>query len=499
MKLDALLSETPVLETAGRAGREVLGVVSDSRQVKPGYVFVAIAGRRADGWSYADEAARRGAVAIVSRGDVPPRRDVCHVRVADPRRAVADLARAFHGNPSARLRLAGVTGTNGKTTTTYMIYEALRAAGRRPGLIGTVEYRIGTRVIPASRTTPEAPDLQAMLAQMAGAGGDSAVMEVSSHALAQQRVLGMEFDAAVFTNLTRDHLDYHNTMEEYFEAKALLFRDLARGAKAAVSVINRDDPWGRRLIERHDPHRALLTYGVDPAADVRAEEVRLTSHGSAFVLRSPWGAERCEIRLLGWFNVSNALAAAAACGALGVAPGVTAGALAAMRRVPGRLEEIETDRGFQVFVDYAHTDDALEHVLRTLRPLCAGALSVVFGCGGDRDRGKRPAMGRVAAELADRVIITSDNPRSEDPAEIIAQVRAGCGAKAAVETIVDRREAIARALDAAGRGDVVLVAGKGHENYQEFARTTVPFDDRQAVRDALGKGPADGRETHARL
>jgi len=485
MKLARLLERTPTLEVSGRAGADVTGIVSDSRHVRPGFMFVAIPGLHTDGWAHVDEAVRRGAVAVVSGTEGSVRRDVCHVRVQDPRRAVAELAGAFYGDPSAQMQLVGVTGTNGKTTTVYMLYEALQVAGLHPGLLSTVEYRIGPRVIPAGRTTPEAPDLQAMFAKMAAAGCASAAMEVSSHALVQKRVVATEFDVGVFTNLTRDHLDYHNTMEEYFEAKTGLFALMAESREPGTSVINTDDPWGRQLLEMRDLHRHVLSYGENPRADVRADAVHLTPLGSTFRVQSPWGDHDFHIHLLGRYNVSNALAAVSACGVLGVKPGVVAEALGRMRHVPGRLEEIETGRDFQVFVDYAHTDDALQHVLTTLREICRGRLILVFGCGGDRDRSKRPAMGNVASRHADFCVITSDNPRSEEPAEIIAQVREGFDNGADFEVIEDRRQAVRRAIETAGSGDIVLVAGKGHENFQELANTTIPFDDRQVVHEIL--------------
>jgi UDP-N-acetylmuramoyl-L-alanyl-D-glutamate--2,6-diaminopimelate ligase len=404
------------------------------------------------------------------------------VRVADARVAVAELACAFYQRPSSRLQMFGVTGTNGKTTTTYMIRDILRADGREPGLIGTVEYQIGARVIPASRTTPDAPTLQSLLAQMVGAGCRSAVMEISSHALHQHRTHGTAYDVGVFTNLTREHLDYHETLEKYFDAKALLFQSLGRMEKHAVAVVNIDDPWGQKLAQMKDLQADILTYGVSADAMVRAQEIDVTPQGTRFRARTPWDGLRIETRLLGRFNVSNALAAIAACGATGTRLDLMEATLSAMSPVPGRLEEIRTTRGFSAFVDYAHTDDALEHVLTTLRELTARRLIVVFGCGGNRDRSKRPAMGQVAARLADYSILTSDNPRREDPAAILQQIREGFGTSTQFETIENRGDAIRRAMEMAGEGDVVLVAGKGHESFQEFANTTLPFDDREVVR-----------------
>jgi UDP-N-acetylmuramoyl-L-alanyl-D-glutamate--2,6-diaminopimelate ligase len=489
MKLEALLAALRATDVAGRADAEVRGVAADSRQVRPGYVFVAVPGTQADGWAYADEAVRRGAVAVVSGAGEAPKAGVCHVRVADPRLALARLSRAFHGDPAGRLQVVGVTGTNGKTTTACMVRAVLEAAGRKPGLIGTVEYRIGARAIPAGRTTPDAAELQAMLAQMLAAGCASVAMEVSSHALDQRRTDGIDFDVAAFTNLTRDHLDYHRTMEDYFRAKSLLFSGLGRGSKKATAVVNADDAWGRRLLDLEDMAADRLTFGMSAGASVRAERVELGRDGSAFVARTPWGDTPFRLQLLGRFNVANALAAAAACGALGIDLPTIAGVLSELRSVPGRLEQIPTGRGFQVFVDYAHTDDALQHVLSTLREITPKRLLLAFGCGGNRDTAKRPAMGRIAARLADHTVVTSDNPRKETPSAIIAQIREGFGDSKNFEVVEDRRDALRRVLGLAADGDVVLVAGKGHETFQEFANTTIPFDDRQVLRELLGTPP----------
>ncbi|MCX7819383.1 MAG: UDP-N-acetylmuramoyl-L-alanyl-D-glutamate--2,6-diaminopimelate ligase [Kiritimatiellae bacterium] len=488
MRIESLLSVIQPMTVAGPTEPDIAGIAYDSRQVRPGYLFVAIRGAHDDGTRYIDDAIRRGAVAVVAETAVRPRRDVTMLRVEDARRALAEIACAFHGHPSARLEVIGVTGTNGKTTTTFMIRDILAAAGRRPGLIGTVQYEIGDRCIPASRTTPEAPDLQAMLAQMLKAGCGAAVMEVSSHALEQKRVWGVDFDVGVFTNLTHDHLDYHGTIERYFAAKARLFAGLGRMEKRAAAVLNLDDPWGHQLADMIGGWAQIITYGAHPAASVRAEDIETGAEGSRFVLRSPWGDAEVRLAVLGRFNVSNALAALAAAGARGVPVSTMVAALEQFRGAPGRLERIPCDRGFEVFVDYAHTGDALANVLTTLRAVTRRRLIVVFGCGGDRDRAKRPVMGRVAAELADHVILTSDNPRSEDPRAIIEEILAGMPPGTRREMIPDREEAIARAIELARPGDMVLIAGKGHENYQEFARHVVPFDDREVARRLLSGG-----------
>ena len=487
MKLSDLLKSVDYLDVRGPADRMVSGVTYDSRRTVPSGLFVAIPGARHDGFEYIEDALRRGAgVVVCPRGRVP-NRDVTVVHVADARKALADCADAFHGHPSRAMTLAGVTGTNGKTTTTFMLRDILESAGRTPGLLGTVQYEIGPRVIPASRTTPESSDIQEYLAQMRQAGCTSAVMEVSSHALDQDRVRGLEFDVAVFTNLTRDHLDYHQTLERYFEAKRRLFTGLGRGQKRAVALVNHDDEWGRRLAADPAISAEVLTFGLGEGARLRATEVMLGSSGSEFTVTGPWGPSRVRIPLLGRFNVENALAAYGAARALGLEEGTVLRALAGRVAVPGRLEEIPTQRGWRVFVDYAHTDDALANVLETARRFTPGRLIVVFGCGGNRDRSKRPLMGAVAARLADLSILTSDNPRDEDPAAIIAQIRAGFGTQDRVEMVEDRATAIGSALAAARDGDVILIAGKGHETTQEIHGAFTVFDDRQVARALLQK------------
>ncbi|MCK5849932.1 MAG: UDP-N-acetylmuramoyl-L-alanyl-D-glutamate--2,6-diaminopimelate ligase, partial [Kiritimatiellae bacterium] len=446
--------------------KEVVGVVSDSRQVRANHVFAAIAGRKKDGHGFIDDAVKRGAIAIVSE-KCNSHDDAFCAEVDDIRSVLGELATVFHGRPSDSLEMIGITGTNGKTSTAYIIRDILRADGRVPGLLSTVEYEIGARAIPAVRTTPEPPVLQSLLAQMVAVGCKSAVMEVSSHALVQKRIVGIDYDAAVFTNLTRDHLDYHETMEAYFDAKALLFESLGMRGKSARAIINIDDSWGRRLFAKGDFRAEVFTYGTASEAMIRAEGVELDASGSRFILRTPWGESETRTGLMGRFNVSNVLAAVAVCGSLGVEMDVMADVLSRTEPVRGRIEEVKVKGGYKVFVDYAHTDDALEHVLHTLREICDGRLILVFGCGGDRYRSKRSCMGVVAGHLADHSIITSDNPRSEDPSAIIAEIRAGfddiCDT-GGCETIEDREEAIRRAMEIAARGDIVIIAGKGHEN-----------------------------------
>lgn len=490
MKLQALLEAMEIVEVRGAADPDITGLTYNSKQVRAGHLFVAVRGQRHDGHVYVSEAVGRGASAVLVEHPVVEAGPITQIVVRDTRLAMAAMAAAYHGNPGERLTVVGITGTNGKTTAAFMVRDILSAAGLQPGSIGTVDYQIGARVIPAGRTTPESIDLQSMLAQMVHVGCKSVVMEVSSHALCQQRVAAIPHDVAVFTNLTRDHLDYHGSMEEYFEAKAQLFEPALLSGEKVGAVVNTDDPWGRKLLSRPAlralPAERVVTCGLGEDATVRARDVQLSSGGSRFRVETPWGAGDASLRLLGRFNVENALVAVAVAGLLGIELDMVRRVLASIVFVTGRLEEVGTRTGYQVFVDYAHTDDALRNVLVTLREITSGRLIVVFGCGGNRDPSKRPEMGRVAGELADYSVLTSDNPRKEKPAEIIEAIRAGFGAHTNYEVIEDRRCAIEHALEIATRGDIVVIAGKGHENYQEFRDTVVPFDDRQVVRACLG-------------
>ncbi|MBU0677251.1 MAG: UDP-N-acetylmuramoyl-L-alanyl-D-glutamate--2,6-diaminopimelate ligase [Verrucomicrobia bacterium] len=485
MRLESIIEVIQSLTVTGRQNVDVNGITYDSRQVRPGNLFVAVQGQHADGRDFIRDAIRRGAVAIVSDSPKWERSDVSHIHVEHPRRALAEIACAFYGNPSSHLQLIGITGTNGKTTTAFMAESILEKAGRRPGLIGTVQYDIGERSIPAIRTTPEAPELHAMLDQMVEAGCRSAVMEVSSHALDQKRVWGVDFDVAVFTNLTREHLDYHKTMERYFAAKLQLFRGLGQMEKPASAVINIDDSWGLELANTQGFRAQCKTYGEHPGANVRAENITAGAEGCDFDLISPWGNAEVHLELIGRFNVSNALAAISACGCLGVDLDIMLSALRQLRSVPGRMEPVPNTRGFNLFVDYAHTDDALSNALSTLRAITEKRLIVVFGCGGDRDKGKRPRMGKVASKFADYTILTADNPRNENPAHIVEDIREGLSSSDSFEIDLDRRTAIRKAIDLARPGDTVLIAGKGHESYQEFNRTIVPFDDVEIARQHL--------------
>ncbi len=468
--------------------QSVSAVAYDSRRVVPGSVFVALRGFKADGVTFAEQARSRGAVAIVAESPRPESHEGPWIQCADARLALALLADRFYGQPSRQMPVIGVTGTNGKTTTGYLLASILDAAGLTAGVMGTVSYRVGREEREAARTTPEAPDVQQLLAEMLANGCRSAVMEVSSHALALKRVDGMKFAAGVFTNLTRDHLDFHADMEAYFAAKRRLFEMLDADAPG---VINADDPRAPALVAAC---RRSLTYGLNTAADVTPGPVSLALDGLTLDVRTPAGSVAIRSRLVGRPNVYNILAATATAVALDVSLDAISHGVHALPGVPGRFEVVSSPADdITVVVDYAHTDDALRNLLETARPLASRRLVTVFGCGGDRDRTKRPLMGMVAARLSDVVIVTSDNPRSEDPGRIIDEVRRGItpGAtgsrKADVHAVVDRTEAIERAVTTAGAGDLVLVAGKGHEKYQQIGDRVLPFDDAAVARDALAR------------
>ncbi|MBE3581059.1 MAG: UDP-N-acetylmuramoyl-L-alanyl-D-glutamate--2,6-diaminopimelate ligase [Thermoanaerobacteraceae bacterium] len=476
-----------VLAQGGPRDIEIRGIHYNSRRIEPGFLFVAVPGLRTDGHLYVQEAFRRGAVAVVVQKDVPLPPEVAWLKVEDSRRALADLAACYYGYPSRRLRLFGVTGTNGKTTTTYLIQEILQQAGCPAGLVGTIANRLGSRVWPAEHTTPESLDLQALLAEMLEAGARAVSMEVSSHALALDRVRGTEFDVAVFTNLTQDHLDFHPDMESYFASKAKLFEELGRGYKGGLKygVVNADDPWAERLIPLVKV--PVVTYGLGPQAVIRGEGLRMDRSGSSLVVVGPGFRIPLRLRLLGQFNVYNALAAWAVAWQEGLDLHQVADALGRVTGAPGRFERVEKGQDFAVIVDYAHTPDGLENALRAARQLTEGRLIVVFGCGGDRDRKKRPLMGEAAARWSDYCIITSDNPRSEEPEDIIAEIEPGVRRVRTqnYEIEVDRRRAIARALGMAEPGDTVVIAGKGHENYQLVKGQVLPFDDRKVAAEEL--------------
>ena len=483
MKLAEIVKTVNSIAIEGSLDREITGITCDSRRVMPGNLFVAIHGERTDGNYFVDAAIERGASAVVFEGDASFRRRVTHIKVSDARRSMAQASAQFYNHPSQDLKVVGITGTNGKTTTAFMVRAIMEAADLPCGLLGTVQYQIGQRVIPAARTTPESVEIQEMMSQMLRAGCGGVSMEVSSHALDQSRVSEVDFDVAVFTNLSQDHLDYHGTMKNYFESKIRLFSALGTVRKAGRAVVNADNAYGRELIKRLGGDHAVVSYGVSSAAVVRAADVRVSAEGSYFVVHTPQGSIPMSLPLIGRYNVSNALAAISAGLALDIDLETIEQALAKFRPVPGRVEMVKTGEGHSVFIDYAHTADALRNVLITLSELTRGRLIVVFGCGGDRDKGKRKPMGQAASELADFSILTSDNPRTEDPRAILQQIEEGFWDSPVrrYQVIEDRREAIERALDIARPGDTVLIAGKGHETYQEFADTVVPFNDRLIV------------------
>jgi UDP-N-acetylmuramoyl-L-alanyl-D-glutamate--2,6-diaminopimelate ligase len=487
-KLSDPFPEGEILAVKGSLDRPISGLVMDSRRVVPGSVFFALPGRRTDGSSFLDEAVTRGAVAIVSsRLPAHPPGKVTCIQVADVRATLARVAQRFYRFPDRDLAVAGVTGTNGKTTVTHLLKHLLNG-DQKVGLIGTISYDLGARTVPSFRTTPESLDIYGMLAQMRDAGCRQAVMEVSSHGIAQDRVRGLQFAAAVFTNLTRDHLDYHGTLEAYFDTKVRLFTGDV-GPVPGVAVVNLDDPHGERLMARlavAAPGARIVTFGEHPRADVRAEQVALGYRDSRFRLVWPQGAADVDSPLIGRYNLSNLLAAMATAWALGRDPAVLARRVRAFPGVPGRMERIEEGQPFNVLVDYAHTDDALRNALAMLRAITPGRLLVVFGCGGSRDRTKRPLMVRAVQEFADLAWATADNPRAEPIAGIFADMRAGVTAPERIAWVEDRRRAISLALDEARAGDCLLIAGKGHEGYQEFADTVIPFDDRQVVRELIG-------------
>jgi UDP-N-acetylmuramoyl-L-alanyl-D-glutamate--2,6-diaminopimelate ligase len=504
-RLGDLLRGFTGISVSGTVDRDIARVTADSRRVIPGTLFVALRGGHVDGHRFLDDAIARGAAAIAGADADAIRRvagpaDLVRVVVPEGAAWFGVAASRWWGDPSHRLGMIGVTGTNGKTTTTHLIRSIYEAAGRRTGLIGTVAYLIGDEVRPASHTTPDAETLQALLAEMLARNVSDVVMEVSSHALAQDRVAGCAFDVGVFTNLTQDHLDFHGTMDAYASAKQRLFDSLGRDNpkdRPRLAVINRDDPrWSEMARASREP---VWTFGLDPAADVRPESVSSTVDGLRCRVRTPKGGLDLNSPLLGSYNLSNLLAATATAVGHDVPMDAVRAGVAGMKRVPGRFEKVDAGQDFTVVVDYAHTEDALRRVLAVARDLCRGRLITVFGCGGDRDPGKRAPMGRVAAHASDLVILTSDNPRGEDPLAILSAIERGLRDELAARgpdkpsafsrqpylTLPDRREAIDRAVQAAEPGDLIVIAGKGHEDYQIIGERRLAFDDRAVAREAV--------------
>lgn len=480
MQLKNLLEGIEIKSLSGPGDCEIKGLSTDSRKLSAGDLYVAVRGGDFDGHDFIADAAKKGASAIMGSA-ARPVPGLPYVEVEDARDALPSLANNFFGRPSEKLTVVGVTGTNGKTTTTHIIKSILEAAGKKAGLIGTIGYVIGDRTHPAPFTTPEAVEFQGLLSEMLHSGLSHVVCEVSSHALAQKRVDGTRFGAAVFTNLTRDHLDFHKTMEEYFEAKKRLFAELLSGP----AVINSDDPYGKMLLG--SLKGKTLAYAVDAEADITARDVSSGPGGLSFTV-SICGAAGfgVESALIGDHNVYNIMAAVGAAFALGVGREALQEGVRALRLVEGRFESISLGQDFLCVVDYAHTEDALRRLILTARRMTTGKVITVFGCGGQRDRGKRPVMGALATELSDMVFITSDNPRGEEPEEIINEILTGI-AKDNYRVLPDRAEAIYEAVGMAGASDAVLIAGKGHEEYQEIRGLRHPFSDRQTAREAIRK------------
>jgi UDP-N-acetylmuramoyl-L-alanyl-D-glutamate--2,6-diaminopimelate ligase len=484
--LQALLQGVQVRSALPEKELRIRQVANDSRRVEPGALFVAIHGVATDGNLFAKDAAARGAVAILSEDATPAEwpREIPWIRVSEGRKALATTAANFYRGPAQALKLVGVTGTNGKTTTTSLIDSILRASGAKTGLFGTIAYHTPRGDRPAPNTTPESLDLQNFFAEIRDSGGTFATLEASSHALAMDRLWGCHFAVAVFTNLTRDHIDYHKTFENYFAAKRMLFEGTGTGAPD-VSVINTDDEWGKKLAGLG---KGTLTYGLQNGTDLKAKKFQLSFKGLNFTAQTPDGPIQVDSALVGRINVYNILAAIGAGIGLGLSHDVIEAGIRNLHAVSGRFERVDVGQPFLVVVDYAHTDDALENLIRTARELnMKGRIITVFGCGGSRDRTKRPIMGELSGRLSDLSILTSDNPRQEDPLKIISDIVVGMqksGGKYLIEP--DRAKAIRMGVDEARAGDIVLLAGKGHEDYQIFSDHTIHLDDREEAKKALG-------------
>lgn len=487
MKLRDIVPHLDRPAVAGSLDTEVSGLAYDSRKVGPGIAFVALRGKSADGHAFIPKAIEQGAVAIICEQAPPDDVTIPWVHVRQSRLALAQAAAALNGCPAKALTLAGVTGTNGKTTTAFLIHHLFNAAQLRSGLLGTVFYDLGGgERVPASHTTPESLEIQGLLGSMRDNGCRACALEVSSHALDQDRVHGLPFAAAVFTNLTQDHLDYHGTMENYFVAKVRLFELAAAEPKAAL-IINADDSWGRKLIQRYEHTGRVVRYGFGVHCDFRAVNVRYDLTGTTFELEARGRSFLVRSPLIGDFNVYNTLAALATAQGVGLNLREAVTNMQRAPQVPGRLERVSENTRFQVFVDYAHTPDGLVNALRTVRALRPNRVITVFGCGGDRDRTKRPKMAAAAEEGSDICVLTSDNPRTEDPQKILNDAKAGFARPKNHAVIVDRREAIRVALEGAHEGDIVLIAGKGHEDYQDIQGKKHPFDDRKVARQMLNE------------
>ncbi|UQD51616.1 UDP-N-acetylmuramoyl-L-alanyl-D-glutamate--2,6-diaminopimelate ligase [Bacillus methanolicus] len=485
MKLHTLLKFLHPLVPYNGDDPEITAIHNDNRLVEPGSLFICIKGHTVDGHDFAQSAVEKGAAAILAERDL--QLDVPVIIVKDTYRAMAVLADAFYGQPSHKLHLIGITGTNGKTTTSHLIEKIFSDAGKKTGLIGTMYTKIGDQTFETKNTTPESLTLQKTFKQMIDSGVETAVMEVSSHALVYGRVHGCDYNVAVFTNLTQDHLDYHKTMDEYRRAKGLLFSQLGNTFchdKPKFAVLNADDPASREYIQSTAAH--VITYGIDQPADIKAENLKITANGTVFDLITPFGVEKISMKLIGKFSVYNVLASIGACLVSGISLKQMIKSIEEVEGVPGRFELVNAGQDFAVIVDYAHTPDSLENVLKTVKQFAERNIYVVVGCGGDRDRTKRPLMAKIACKYATHPIFTSDNPRSEDPLQIIRDMEEGVKGKQ-YKSIVDRKEAITYAINNAQKGDVILIAGKGHETYQQIGSEVFDFDDRVVAKEAIEK------------
>lgn len=488
MTLKEMLIGVPIFEIFDGAETDILGMAYSSKAVKPGYLFAALKGEKTDGFDFLNDALEKGAAAVLSERPCPKDFSKAWVQVTEPREALAIMAANFYRHPSLQMKVVGITGTKGKTTVTYLLEQIFRQAGLSTGVIGTIAYRGPGLDLPAELTTPEAPNLQRMLRSIVDSGATHCLMEVSSHALDLNRVQGIEFDVAVFTNLSGEHLDYHHTMADYFEAKKRLF---VLGQKNKMAVINADDPWGKKLIK--ELPIGVITYGLNSSSFILAEDYDLSEQGIKASVQYPGGRMDISSPLLGKPNLYNILASIAASLTLSLPVSAIEQGISALKGVPGRLEKIENSRGLYIFVDYAHTDDALKKLLETARELCRKRVILVFGAGGDRDKSKRPRMGEVAGALADWTIITSDNPRSEYPMDIISDIEKGIRKTGPTKYEVrpNRRTAIQRALALAKKDDCILVAGKGHEGYQIIRDRKIPFKDTDVIRSLLRERKRD--------
>ncbi len=480
MNLDQLADAIPGARIVGASAAEIRSIEYDSRKVKSGTLFLAIRGFKSDGNAYIAQALSNGASAVLT-DEMPERCEIPVLLVPDARKAMSLAADRFNGSPQSSLIMTAVTGTNGKTTTSYLVKSIFEASGMGCGLIGTIRHIVGNETLQSNNTTPEAPDIHSFLARMTAAGQRACVMEVSSHALALSRVYGIRFRAAAFTNLTRDHLDFHGDFDTYLDAKSILFSGLSEDSTA---VVNGDDPASGHIRAVSRSGR-ILTYGFGETNDLRPVNLEMDARGSRFDIRSPFGTIPVSLSLPGRFNVMNAMTAAGIALGSGISGEVVSGGVAAMRAVDGRFQTVEAGQEFAVIVDYAHTPDALERILSSAREITRGRIISVFGCGGDRDRGKRPLMGGISARLADFSVVTSDNPRTEDPRAIIAEITGGMNDAVNYEVIPDRAAAIRRALELAGPGDAVVIAGKGHEDYQIIGTEKIHFDDVETARRIL--------------